>query len=182
MSRIGKQPITIPSGVKVAIDGGLITVTGPKGTLKRLLHQEIRAEVKDNALTLVPAMQARKTSALWGLERALLSNIIKGVTTGYEKKLEIEGVGYRVQAQGDRQISLALGFSHPVVMNAPEGIAFKVEKNTIIVSGIDKSLVGQIAADIRAKKPPEPYKGKGIHYMGEVIRRKAGKKATAAAK
>jgi large subunit ribosomal protein L6 len=182
MSRIGKQPISIPSGVKVEFKEGVISVTGPKGTLKRALHREIGANIKDNVILLKPALETKKTAALWGLERALLANIVRGVVSGYEKKLELEGVGYRVQSQGENGLTLSLGFSHPVIISAPEGIAFKVEKNTITVSGIDKGLVGQVAADIRAKKPPEPYKGKGIHYAGEVIRRKAGKKASATAK
>jgi large subunit ribosomal protein L6 len=182
MSRIGKLPIQIPSGVRVEIHGNIIDVTGPKGVLKRMLHDEIHAELKDNTLHLFPATQTKQTSALWGLERALVANIVRGVAEGYEKRLELEGVGYRAQLQGDKELLLTLGFSHPVIVAAPEGIAFKVEKNTIIVSGIDKGLVGQTAANIRAKKPPEPYKGKGIHYAGEVIRRKAGKKATATSK
>ncbi|MDP3963611.1 MAG: 50S ribosomal protein L6 [bacterium] len=182
MSRIGKLPIVIPKGVTVEVNGGLVSITGPKGGLRRLLHDEIRAEIKDGAVVVIPARQSRRTPALWGLERALLANMIRGVTSGYEKRLELEGVGYRVQATGEKQLTLALGFSHPVLVTAPEGVTFKVEKNTIVISGINKELVGQVAADIRAKKPPEPYKGKGIHYVGEVIRRKAGKKATAAAK
>lgn len=182
MSRIGKQPIILPIGVKTTIENGVVTVAGPKGTLKRLLHKEICAGIQGGTLVLTPAIQTKKTGALWGLERAIIANMVHGVAQGYEKRLELEGVGYRVQAQGDHQLTLTLGFSHPVVFTAPEGVGFKVEKNTITVSGIDKGLVGQVAANIRAKKPPEPYKGKGIHYVGEVIRRKAGKKATAAAK
>ncbi|MDO8557741.1 MAG: 50S ribosomal protein L6 [bacterium] len=182
MSRIGKQPIKIPADINVEILGNVVKVMGSKGTLKRLLHDEIHAEFRDHMLYVTPSFQTKRTAALWGLERALLANIVHGVANGYEKRLELEGVGYRVQLVNDKELALALGFSHPVTVIAPEGITFKTEKNVIIVSGIDKALVGQVAANIRAKKPPEPYKGKGIHYMGEVIRRKAGKKATAAAK
>jgi len=182
MSRIGKQPISIPKGVQASVEGNTVTVSGPKGVLRRMVNPEIRAEVRDGMLCALPAFHTKRTPALWGLERMLLANMVKGVTEGYEKKLEPEGVGYRVQAEGDRKLVMTLGFSHPVSVQSPEGIAFKVEKNTIIVSGIDKQLVGQVAAIIRAKKPPEPYKGKGIHYLGEVIRRKVGKKATATAK
>ncbi len=182
MSRIGKQPINIPSGVTVQIQGGLVKIAGSRGTLQRLLHDEIRAELRDQTLFLLPSLQTKRTAALWGLERALLANMVQGVAHGYEKRLELEGVGYRVQLLNEKELTLTLGFSHPVNINAPEGITFRTEKNTIIVSGVDKALVGQVAATIRAKKPPEPYKGKGIHYLGEVIRRKAGKKATAAAK
>lgn len=182
MSRTGKQLIRIPEGVDVTLDGNMVHVAGPRGSLKRLMHPEIRAEINERVIRLHPALQTSRTPALWGLERALLANMVHGVSQGYEKRLEVEGVGYRVQAQGEKALTLSLGFSHPINIAAPEGIAFKTEKNTIIISGIDKELVGQIAALIRAKCPPEPYKGKGIRYSGEVIRRKAGKKATATAK
>lgn len=182
MSRIGKQPIPIPQGVQASVEGSTVAISGPKGSLKRMVSPEIRAEVRDGVLHVFPSFQTKRTPALWGLERMLLANMVHGVTLGYEKKLELEGVGYRVQAEGDKKLIMSLGFSHPVSVEAPSGIAFKVEKNTIIVSGIDKGLVGQVAATIRMQKPPEPYKGKGIHYMGEVILRKVGKKATATAK
>lgn len=179
MSRIGKQPIPIPEKVTVTVDHNVVTVKGPRGELRRMLHPEIRAAVNGNLVELTPAFEKKKTSALWGLERALLANMILGVAEGFERRLEIEGVGYRAQLAGADTLALSLGFSHPVEVKAPSGIVFKVEKNVIIVSGIDKALVGQIAANIRAKRPPEPYKGKGIHYLGEMIRRKAGKKAAA---
>lgn len=180
MSRIGKQPIVIPSGVTVKIDGNLILVKGPKGELKKEIPAEIQVALKDNQIVLRPAKETKKTSALWGLSRALLANLIEGVTRGFEKKLEIEGIGYKMMLQG-RDLILSLGFSHPVQFKTPAGIDFKVEKNVIEISGIDKELVAQTAANIRALKKPEPYKGKGIHYVGEVIRRKAGKKAVKSA-
>lgn len=180
MSKIGKQLIDIPAGVTVEIDGRLIIVKGPKGELKKKLPKEIKADVKEQKIIVSPASITKKTNALWGLTRAIIFNLVKGVNEGFEKQLEVEGVGYRAALQGNKLI-LSLGFSHPVEIEAPEGISFKVEKNIITISGIDKKLVGQIAADIRAKRKPEPYKGKGIRYVGEVIRRKAGKKAVAAA-
>lgn len=180
MSRIGKQAISIPKTAAVTVRGRLVSVSGPKGELQRSLHEEIQAAVENDAVRISPVRQTKRSGALWGLERALIANMLKGVTDGFEKRLEIEGIGYRAQAQGSDSLTLSLGFSHPVKIQAPAGITFKVEKNVIVVSGIDKALVGQIAADIRAKRPPEPYKGKGIRYLGEVIRRKAGKKAAAA--
>lgn len=180
MSRIGKQLIIIPEKVEVKIDADLITIKGPKGQLSRCLAQRIEAKVADGKILISPAGSAdlsdKKTMALWGLSRALVANMVKGVTEGYEKKMEIEGVGYRASVQG-KNLALSLGFSHPVEVRPPEGIEFKVEKNVITVTGIDKELVGQIAAYIRSLKKPEPYKGKGIRYQGEVIKIKAGKKA-----
>ncbi len=176
MSKIGKQPIIISPGAQVQLDGNLVVVMGPKGELKRTIVSEIKIEVKDDQIILAPAKKTKKTSALWGLSRMLISNMIEGVTKGFEKKLELEGIGYKVVPQG-KDLILNLGFSHPVEFKCPAGIDFKVEKNTIVISGVDKELVGQTAADIRKIRPPEPYKGKGIHYLGEVIKRKAGKKA-----
>ena len=179
MSRIGKQPIIIPDKVDVRIDGGLLTVKGPKGELKRQIHRYIEVMAEDGNILIAPGKEAalkdKKVMALWGLTRALVFNMVKGVTDGYEKKLEIEGIGYKAALQGEKLV-LNLGFSHPVEFAAPKNIGFKVEKNVIIVSGADKELVGQVAASIRALKKPEPYKGKGIRYQGEVVRRKAGKK------
>lgn len=180
MSRIGKKPIPIPSGVTVTIQGNLAMVRGPKGELKRDIHSDIALEVGDNTVLLNPRRETKKTSALWGLSRTLVANMVEGVTKGFEKKLEIEGIGYRVALEGDTLV-FQLGFSHPVRFKAPEGISFKVEKNTITVSGMHKESVGETTAKIRSLKPPEPYKGKGIRYRGEVVRRKAGKKATASA-
>ena len=158
------------------LDGNLITVTGPKGELKKNIPSEIKIEISDRQLILTPAKKTKKTSALWGLSRMLIANMVEGVNRGFEKKLELEGVGYKVSLQG-KDLFLNLGFSHPVEFKVLPGIDFKVEKNAVTVSGIDKELVGQVAADIRDLRPPEPYKGKGIRYQGEIIKRKAGKKA-----
>lgn len=178
MSRIGKKPIEIPAGVEVKIDGGRITVKGPKGELQRNIRPEIKVAEESGRLLVSLQRETKETGAFWGLTRALLANDIKGVTQGFEKKLEIEGVGYRVNMEGE-DLNLQLGFSHPVKIKAPEGVKFSVDKNVITVLGIDKGLVGQTAAKIRDQKPPEPYKGKGIRYEGEQIRRKLGKKAVA---
>lgn len=176
MSKIGSQPIFIPSGVEVKINGNLVSVKGPKGELEREIVREIKVEQKDNALILSPAKNTKKTPALWGLFRMLLFNMIEGVTKGFEKKLEIEGIGYKAALQG-KDLNLNLGYSHAIRFAAVPGIDFKIEKNVITISGTDKELVGQTAANIRALRKPEPYKGKGIRYQGEVIKRKAGKKA-----
>jgi large subunit ribosomal protein L6 len=180
MSRIGKQPIPVPEKVDIKINGNVVIVRGPKGEIQRTLPRGIKAGVEGNNLivSLESAKDAtnKKMMALWGLSRAILANLVKGVTEGYEKKLEIEGVGFRAAVQGNKLV-MSLGFSHPVEIEAPPGIDFKVEKNVITVSGIDKELVGQVSADIRSRKKPEPYKGKGIRYQGEVIKIKAGKKA-----
>lgn len=183
MSRIGKQPISLPNNVEVTLSERAISVRGPKGTLSLQLHPEIVAEKDDSGKTVVFKRrdeQVKGSAALWGLTRALAANMVHGVSDGFSKKLEIEGVGYRAQVQG-KNLVLLLGFSHPVEFPIPEGILIQVEGNKIEVSGIDKQLVGQVAAKIRAFKKPEPYKGKGIHYAGEHIRRKAGKKAAAVA-
>jgi len=183
MSRIGKQPIKIPENVEVKIEGDLIIVKGPKGELKNRIPREIKIEIKDKELKLKPIIFHKETQALWGTWRSLINNMIQGVTKGFEKKLEIRGVGYRAElkdsptGEAGRNLVLSLGYSHLVKVRAPRDIEFKVEKNTITVSGIDKQVVGQIAADIRKKRKPEPYKGKGIRYEGEIVRRKAGKKA-----
>ena len=176
MSKIGRQPINIPAGVEVRIDGRFVFAKGPKGELQRKIPKEIKAEIKDGQMVIEPAQSSKRTNALWGLTRSLLANLVKGVVEGFEKKLEIEGVGFRANVQGDKLV-LSLGFYHQVEIPSPKGIKLQVEKNAIIVSGADKELVGQTAANIRALKKPEPYKGKGIRYQGEVIKRKAGKKA-----
>lgn len=180
MSRIGKQPIQLPQGVTVTKNGRLLVVKGPKGELSKELVPETDVNIEANVLTVVTIASTKRTAALWGLSRALVQNMVSGVVSGFEKKLEIEGVGYKVAAEGPN-LSFSLGLSHPVKFPAPAGITFIIEKSVIKVTGIDKALVGETAARIRKLKPPEPYKGKGIHYIGEVIRRKAGKKATATA-
>ena len=176
MSRIGKLPITVPSGVDVAIDGRTVTVKGPKGTLSHTVVEPISIErADDGTVQLKRPDDERRSKAMHGLSRSLVQNLVTGVTTGYEKKLEIVGVGYRVQARG-RDLEFALGFSHPVVVEPPAGVTFAVEAPTrFSVSGIDKQLVGETAANIRKIRKPEPYKGKGVRYAGEVVRRKVGK-------
>lgn len=180
MSRVGKNPIVIPAGVTVTVKDRGIVIKGPKGEVSRHIRPEVKAEVKENTLLITPVLQTKKTQAFWGLTRALLAHAVEGVSKGFEKKLELEGVGYRVNQEG-KDLMFQLGFSHPVKFPAPSGIELKAEKNTITVSGFDKELVGETAARIRALKKPEPYKGKGIRYAGEVIRRKAGKKASTGA-
>ena len=176
MSRIGKLPVAVPSGVEVTIDGQLIKVKGPKGTLGHTVAEPITIERDENGTLLVKRPNDERTSkALHGLTRTLVNNLVVGVTAGYEKKMEIHGVGYRVQAKGS-DLEFALGYSHPVKIEAPEGITFKVETPTrFSVSGIDKQKVGQISAVIRKLRRPDPYKGKGLRYEGEKIRRKVGK-------
>ena len=176
MSRVGKQPIPVAQGVKVQIDGGTVTVTGPKGTLSRdVVNPNIRIEQDDGRLVVTRANDEKEQRSMHGLYRTLLSNMVTGVSAGFTKTLEIQGVGYRVQKQGNNLL-LSLGFSHPVEVSPPAGIEFAVEgNNRVLVTGIDKELVGQVSANIRKIRPPEPYKGKGIRYQGEVVRRKAGK-------
>ena len=176
MSRIGKLPITVPSGVDVAVEDRLVTVKGPKGTLSHTVIEPITIERDDTGAVLVKRPDdERRSKAYHGLSRTLVNNLLVGVTAGYEKKLEIHGVGYRVALKGGN-LEFALGFSHPVVITAPEGVTFAVESPTrFSVSGIDKQLVGETAANIRKLRKPDPYKGKGVRYAGEVIRRKVGK-------
>ena len=178
MSRIGRAPIPLPSGVDVQLVEGHVTVKGPKGTLERDLPQDITLRHDDGVLLVERPDDERHHRALHGLTRSLVNNMVLGVTQGFQRDLEIVGVGYRATAQGDRRLDLALGYSHPVVVEAPEGITFEVPAPTrITVRGIDKEAVGQVAANIRKLRKPEPYKGKGIRYAGEVVRRKAGKAA-----
>ena len=176
MSRIGKVPVPVPSGVDVTIDGPLVTVKGPKGTLAHTIPSPIAvARDDDGALVVTRPDDQRESRSLHGLTRTLLSNLVTGVTEGYVKRLEIHGTGYRVIARG-ADLEFALGFSHPVMVNAPDGITFEVTSPTrFAVSGIDKQQVGEVAANIRKIRKPEPYKGKGVRYAGEVVRRKAGK-------
>lgn len=179
MSKIGKKPIQIPNGVDIKIDGSLISVKGSKGELKRELPAGLEAKIENSQITLKPKTITRESKILWGLGSSMARNMIKGVSEGFEKVLEFQGVGYKAAVKGNG-LEMGLGFSHPVSFTAPEGITFKTEKNTIIVQGIDKELVGKVAAEIRSIRKPEPYKGSGIRYKGEVIIRKAGKKAVAA--
>jgi len=192
MSRIGKKPILIPNGVEIKIDGQKVIVKGQRGELAKEIHPDIRVELKDKQIVISPFLdltqekdkkkltgnQIKKIKALWGLSRVLIANMITGVSVGFEKKLEINGIGFKAEVSGNELI-LSVGFSHPVKLPIPTGLQVTVAKNIITVSGNDKEAVGQFAAVIRAVRPAEPYKGKGIKYVGEVIRRKLGKKAAA---
>lgn len=180
MSRIGKQPIAIPKGVEVSVDGARVAVKGPRGSLEQSFHPDMRIERGDGTLRVERPTDEREHRSLHGLTRTLLANMVEGVTNGYEKRLEIVGVGYRAALKG-KDLELALGFSHPVPFPAPPGIEFEVPAaNRIVVRGIDKQLVGEVAAEIRKIRKPEPYKGKGVRYEGEYVRKKAGKAAKAA--
>ncbi|MCX6760902.1 MAG: 50S ribosomal protein L6 [Candidatus Nealsonbacteria bacterium] len=179
MSRIGKKLILIPASVEVKIEGKTVSVKGPKGEVFFKVSPEIEVEKKEDKLFVSIKMETKAIKALWGLNRVMIANMIKGVTDGFEKKLEIQGIGFKAALEGENLV-LAVGFSHPVKMKIPQNIKVSVEKNIIIISGIDKELVGQFTANIRRIKPPEPYKGKGIRYVGEAVRRKVGKKVATA--
>lgn len=178
MSKIGKMPITIPNGVTVTNENRVITITGPKGALNLNLSRAVDVSVAEN--TIVVSLKDSNKKALFGTTRSLLANMVKGVTEGWMKELELVGTGYRAEVRGDMLV-LTVGFSHPVNFNAVEGIKFGVEKSVIKIEGIDKEKVGEVAAKVRAVRPPEPYKGKGIRYLNEVVRKKAGKAAKAGA-
>jgi large subunit ribosomal protein L6 len=179
MSRIGNAPIEIPSGVETSVDGSTVTVKGPKGTLTRVVSPRVSVSVDDGVITVARGDEERESRAMHGLTRSLIANMVTGVSAGYSKELKAVGVGYRAALKGTT-LELQVGFSHPVTIEAPEGITFEVPEPTkIIVSGIDKQLVGQVAANVRAVRPPEPYKGKGIRYVDEHVRRKAGKAGVA---
>ena len=180
MSRTGKLPIQIPAGTDVSISANEITVKGKNGTLKRMLHPAVTITVQNGEAVVIPANSSRIARALWGTYAAHIRNMVSGVNTPFSKKLQIEGIGYRAELVG-RQLKLQIGFSHPVLVTIPEGITVAVEKNSISVSGADKEAVGEFAASVRAVKKPEPYKGKGIRYEGEVVREKQGKKVAGAA-
>jgi large subunit ribosomal protein L6 len=176
MSRVGKYPVEIPQGVQVAIAGRLLTAKGRLGELKLQLTEYVEAMVEDNKVTVKPRTEERQARMMWGTTRALVANMVKGVSSGYEKSMEITGTGYRAAVQG-KNLELSLGYSHPVVFPIPDGIKITCERPTAIkVEGVDKRLVGQVASEIRAFRLPEPYKGKGIRYTNEQIRRKEGKK------
>jgi large subunit ribosomal protein L6 len=177
MSRIGNRPIEIPEGVNIDVADGLVTVKGPRGELRQPVSPAMRIERSDGTLTVERPSERGEHRALHGLTRTLIANMVEGVTNGFEKRLEIQGVGYRARLQG-KQLEMALGYSHPVSITPPEGIEFEVPQPTeVIVRGIDKQLVGEIAARVRKQRPPEPYKGKGVRYAGEYVRRKVGKRA-----
>jgi large subunit ribosomal protein L6 len=176
MSRLGKLPVTLPKGVEATCVDGVLTVKGPKGTLSQMIKKEVAVTLEDGAVTLVPTNDSKAAGALWGTYASIVRSHVLGVTEGFVKKLEIEGVGYRAESSGQK-LSMNLGFSHPVVIQIPEGISVTVEKGLITITGIDKHAVGQFAANVRKVKKPEPYKGKGIRYQGEHIIRKQGKKA-----
>jgi large subunit ribosomal protein L6 len=175
MSRIGKKPVAIPSGVTAAVDGQVLRIKGPKGELSRTVHPDLSVRVEAGSVTVDRPSDEARHKALHGLTRTLVANMVEGVTQGYQKTLEIQGVGYKAEANKDG-ITVHVGYSHPVPYRAPKGITFAIEANTVIrVSGPDKELVGQVASELRQIRPPEPYKGKGIRYQGERVRRKAGK-------
>ena len=177
MSRIGKQPIAVPGGVEVSIEPELVKVKGPKGELSERKNRQIEVRQENGEIVVTRPTDRGEHRALHGLTRSLIANMVEGVTNGYEKRLEIQGVGYRAQLQGSKLV-LALGYSHPVEMDAPEGIDFEVPQPTrVVVRGISKQAVGEVAANIRKQRPPEPYKGKGIRYEGEYVMRKVGKRA-----
>lgn len=180
MSKIGKQTIQIPAGVTVTLEDERIVFRGPKGEIIVPMLSLVSAKLEDGTLSFLPREESKQASSNWGTIRALSQNALTGVTVGYNKELEIEGVGFRAVMEG-KDLVIHIGYSHPVKVPAPEGITFNVEKNTMVISGIDKHLVGQTAADIRKLKKPEPYKGKGIRYKGEIIKRKSGKKVAGAA-
>ncbi|MEJ8574744.1 50S ribosomal protein L6 [Microbaculum marinum] len=176
MSRIGKKPVAVPGGVTATIEGQTVSTKGPKGALSVVLNDEVKVEMTDDGIQVDPRDDSKRARSMWGLSRTLVSNIVVGVSEGYTRKLEIQGVGYRAQVQG-KNLQLALGFSHDVNYPIPEGIEIACPKPTeVVISGIDKQRVGQVASEIRRFRPPEPYKGKGVRYEGEYVFRKEGKK------
>lgn len=174
MSRVGKKPIALPDGVTVTVQDNVVTVKGPKGTLTRPIHPSIRVNATEKEVVCEIARTGKQSAALWGTTRAVIAGLVKGVSEGIQKKLELHGVGYRASVKG-KNLELLVGFSHPVLIEAPENVTFTVEKEVVTVDGIDPVIVGQTASNIRKVRPPEPYKGKGIRYVGEHVRRKVGK-------
>lgn len=177
MSRIGKKPIAIPAGAEASVSANIVTVKGPKGSLSFAFRREVAVKVAEGQVTVEKMGSTKLAQALWGTTAKMIQNMLEGVTTGFQKQLELNGVGYRMAVQG-KKLNLALGFSHPVEMAIPEGLEAKVEGNVLTVSGIDRQVVGQFAAVTKKLKPVEPYKGKGFRYVGELVRRKEGKKAS----
>jgi large subunit ribosomal protein L6 len=176
MSRVGKKPVVIPSGVNASVEGQLVKVKGPKGAMQLMLHDDVAAKVEDGSVKVDPKLETKRARAMWGTYRALVANLIEGVTKGYERKLEINGVGYRAALQG-KNLQIQLGYSHDIVYPGPEGITITLPKATeVVITGIDRQKVGQVAAEIRSFRTPEPYKGKGVKYSEEFIFRKEGKK------
>lgn len=178
MSRIGKKPVAIPAGTEISFRANIVTVKGPKGTLEFTHRREVKIAVEENQVQVAKLGETKKAAAIWGTTAKVIANMFAGVTTGFQKQLELNGVGFRMTTAG-KKINLALGFSHPVEMVIPEGLEAKIENNILTISGIDKQLVGEFAAVVRKLKPVEPYKGKGFRYVGEIVRRKEGKKAAA---
>lgn len=178
MSRIGKKPVIVPTGVSATLQANVVSVKGPKGTLSFPHAPEVKVTFSDNTFTVTKVGESKRAAAIWGTTTKLIGNMIEGVTNGFQKQLELQGVGFRMAVQG-RKLNLALGFSHPVEVAIPEGLEAKIEGLILSISGIDKQKVGQFAAEVRGLKPVEPYKGKGFRYVGELVRRKEGKKATA---
>jgi large subunit ribosomal protein L6 len=178
MSRIGKKPVAIPAGAEVSLHANMVTVKGPKGTLEFAHRREVKVAVEGGEVRIEKLGRTKEAQAIWGTTAKMIENMLSGVTAGFEKQLELNGVGFRMAVQG-KKLNLALGFSHPVEMAIPEGLAAKVENNVMVISGIDKQMVGEFAAVVRKLKPVEPYKGKGFRYVGEIVRRKEGKKAAA---
>lgn len=176
MSRIGKKPVVIPNGVVVSMEKGIVSVKGPKGSLAFEINNEVSVKIKEGSLQVEMVAKTKQTPAIWGTTARIIENMIIGVTEGFSKQLELNGVGYRMSMAG-KKVNLALGFSHPVEVEVPEGLDVKIEGNVMTVSGIDKHAVGQFSANVRALKPVEPYKGKGFRYVGEVVRKKEGKKS-----
>jgi len=182
MSRIGRRPVALPKGVAAQIEGARITITGPRGSIARTIHSDLQVALEDDAVVVRRPSDESRHKALHGLTRTLVANMVEGVTKGFSKALEIQGVGYKAEPK-PFGVQLVVGFSHPVPYHAPQGIKISVENNVVVkIEGVDKELVGQVAAELRNVRPPEPYKGKGIRYVGEQVRRKAGKTAQAAAK
>ena len=179
MSKIGKQPINLPANVTVEVNGRSVIVKGPRGELKKMFGEGVDVKIEDGKVSISIQKVTKQHMSNWGTTRSNISNMVKGVAEGWQKQMELIGTGYRAEVRGDTLV-LTVGYSHPIEIKAPAGITFKVEKNIITVDGSDKVLVGQVSANVRAARPPEPYKGKGVKYVGEIIRRKAGKAAKAA--